>query len=70
MHTFRRNTANEDGHWEVGYYEPKADSTGQWAEWNVVRAFQHEHDAAAYVSWLNGGEPPIGLLNQIYPDLQ
>ena len=47
MHTYRQS---KDA-WIVGFELPH--------NWRVIKKFSNEKDAAAYVSYLNGGAPPV-----------
>lgn len=55
MHVYRRVTLS-DGRvvFRVGFYDP--DATAE--RWTMVREFTVEDDAAAHVSFLNGGQRP------------
>jgi hypothetical protein len=50
MHTYH---GSNNGLWYVGYYVQSPSGT----EWQPLREFKTENMAAAYVSYLNGGEP-------------
>ena len=54
MHTYRK----QDGLYIVGYWTPD----GETAMWEPLKDFTREYDAAAYVSFLNGGSDatPLG----------
>ena len=51
MHTYRQSEQNL---WTVGFEMPNPDTT----DWRPMRDFNTESEAAAYVSFLNGGENP------------
>jgi hypothetical protein len=65
IHTYFQETA--DGNlidcWVVGVWVPAGDARGCIFE--RLRSFGHEGEAAAYVSYLNGGEPPVRLLMRL-----
>ena len=53
MHTYRKS----GDEWTVGYCIPGSGEAGlPW--WQTIRDFQSEAEAAAYVSFLNGGKDP------------
>jgi len=56
MHTMKYN--KEDRLWTVGYFEPKADETGEWHTWHPLEDYKDKQEAAAWVSYLNGGPKP------------
>jgi hypothetical protein len=49
MHTYRKL---DDDRFVVGYWNAISGS------WTTIKEFKYEGRAAAYASYLNGGEPP------------
>lgn len=54
MHTYKQ----ENAEWTVGYHAPRSDADGTHYKWVAIRRFASEESAAAYASYLNGGERP------------
>lgn len=53
MYTVRR--ARSEDLWTVGYFEPHADSDGEWHEWRPLEDFNNRYSAFAFINYLNGG---------------
>jgi hypothetical protein len=60
MHTYRNTEASLDGSlWTVGHYEMMGyDTSSSDYRWRPMKDFSTEAEAAAYVSYLNGGVKP------------
>lgn len=70
MHTYRK-VAQGDGNgaylYTVGIAVPGY--TGVGLVWHSLADFAREGDAAAFAAWMNGGTPPRGVLNEMFPDI-
>jgi hypothetical protein len=65
MHTYRHSfDALEEfpSKWETGLWITHKDGN----YWRTVASFDAEWKAALYASFLNGGKPPIGVLNELF----
>ena len=60
MHTFRKS---EPGLWTVGFWH----AAGQWIP---IDDFSNQWEAAAYVSFLNGGERALASGPHVKPDVK
>lgn len=64
MHTMRRiPLQHATGHvWHVGVWHPDSRDGGVTVyEWESIEEFASKTEAAAYCSWLNGGERPANV---------
>lgn len=57
MHTYKHDKDGDT--WVVGYYTTDSYSDGgSRLIWNALKNFHNEAEAAAYASYLNGGDHP------------
>jgi len=59
MHTYRKSWEDQDQKvvFKVGFEQDQHGSR----PWRAIKEFKHEREAAAFVSFLNGGVEPPGV---------
>jgi hypothetical protein len=61
MHTYTQSGQV----WTVGFELP---AERGFRKWRAVKDFDNEADAACFAAFLNGGQPPIGVLKRAFPN--
>jgi len=56
IHTMRYS--KKDRLWTAGYFEPVSSGSDWHYNWHAIEDFDNMMDAAAFVSYLNGGQRP------------